>query len=106
MRNSLILLTALSLMFIWNCEQNTDSLNDQESQNIEAIQSASEDSLDLYFDILDDVSEENIMNDDPNWLDGSGSIGKVTYDGIRFGRIRTRASERKIIMIIMKLKQL
>jgi hypothetical protein len=99
MYKSLWLLTILSLLFSWNCEQGTDNLTDQASLDTEAIQSAIEDSLDLYFDILDDVSEENILNDEPNWLDGNAALGKVLCDRYRFGRIRTHATERKIDII-------
>ena len=99
MYKSLILLVTLSLLFIWNCEQSTDNLTDKESLDSEAIQSAIEDSLDLYFDVLDDVSEDNILNDEPNWLEGTASLSKVLCDEYRFGRIRTRATERKIDIV-------
>ena len=99
MYKSLILLVTLSLLFIWNCEQSTDNLTDKESLDSEAIQSAIEDSLDLYFDVLDDISEDNILNDEPNWLEGTASLSKVLCDEYRFGRIRTRATERKIDIV-------
>ncbi len=100
MYKSLLLLTVLSLLLIWNCEQSTDNLTDQESLDTEAIQSAIEDSLDLYFDILDDVSEENILNDEPNWLDGDAALGKVLCDRYRFGRIRTHATVRRVDIVL------
>ena len=99
MYKSLMLLIAMSFIFIWSCEQSTDNLSDQESLDSEAIQSAIEDSLDLDFDVLDDVSEDNILNDEPNWLDGNAILGKVVCDRYRFGRIRTRATERKVDIV-------
>ena len=100
MRKSMMLLTALTLMFLWSCEQSTDSLSDQESQEIQAIQSTIEDSLDLYFDVLDDESEGNILTDAPNWLEGSPDLGKVVCTGLRFGRIRTRKTERTVDIVL------
>ena len=99
MYKSLMFLAALSLLFIWNCEQSTGNLTDQESLNTEAIQSAIEDSLDLYFDVLNDVSEENILNDEPNWLNEHAALGKILCDRYRFGRIRTRATERDVNIV-------
>ena len=100
MHRLVMLMSILSLIFIWNCEQSTDNLSDQQSMDKEAIQLAINDSLDLYFDILDDVSEANILNDDPNWLGGSIPLGKVAEDRYRFGRIRTRATERKVDIVL------
>ena len=93
---------SLSLMIFVSCE-NSEGLtegneNTDMSINNEAIISVLEaDSADLFFDALDDRSEDNFGND-PNWLGGE-TLNKFSYDRIRFGRIATRPTERSIDII-------
>ncbi len=94
----MIILFGISLVWLASCQRNTtgnDELN-QDPETTAAIQSVLEDSTDLFFDGLDDASEDNIDVDDPTWMGGTSLSKTAAKSKIRFGRIATHPVERNI----------
>ena len=95
MRQILSLVLVLALLTFIGCEQNSADSNSLEAQNNSEIQSVLEDSLDLFFDAINDGSEDNFGDDD-----GTAGLSKTTDAfKLRFGRIATRPVERSVQII-------
>jgi hypothetical protein len=99
MKNTILFLLIASIMAFWGCEQNPSAVNQNEAKIQEEIRAVIEDSLDLYFDALDDYSEDNLNSDDPSWLGGSAGLSKEGRSLLRYGRIAARPLERTIEVI-------
>lgn len=102
MKRLFFVIVMLSLMVFVSCEDSESLTDGNESTdmrvNDEGIMEVLEsDSADLFFDALDDQSEDN-FGDEPNWI-GSESLDKVHNPHRRFGRIATRPTERSVEIV-------
>lgn len=103
MRYLLFTLTALLLLGLIACENNTtgidqNSSNALQQENSEAIKAVLEDSIDIFYEAIDDETEANMLTDEPNWL-GGGSLPKTAAIKTRFGRIFRRPVEHSIEIV-------
>ena len=98
MKHFLFSLFLLSITIFVGCSTDTNGIDNTQSQTEQEIQTVIDDSLDLYFDGLDDFSEDNFLSDEPNWL-SSTSLNKVSETKVRFGRIKTKPVEHRIDII-------
>ena len=98
MKRFLFSLFLLSITIFVGCSTDTNGIDNTQSQTEQEIQTVIDDSLDLYFDGLDDFSEDNFLSDEPNWL-SSTSLNKVSEAKVRFGRIKTKPVEHRIDII-------
>ncbi len=92
----------LVFLFLMSCKQNSvngdDPQSEWEKENSAEIQTVLEADSDLNFDAIDDGSEDNIDQDDPNWT-GSGTLAKTTKTKMHFGRIRKHPVERTVQIV-------
>jgi len=96
MKRVIFMLFGFSLLWLVSCQKNTTGTDvNNESEITAAIQSVLEDSSDIFYDGLDDQSEDNIDNDSPNWLGGS-TLEKTQVTRLHYGRIGTHPVERNI----------
>ncbi|MGD9897590.1 MAG: hypothetical protein AB7T22_00555 [Calditrichaceae bacterium] len=101
MKKILFIISGISMLFFAGCQNSSDpSVSGvDESANNEAIEYILEqDSVDVLFDPIDDVSEDN-FGDEPDWM--AAKISDTSSDSVsyRFGRIGTRPVERTIQII-------
>ncbi|HHJ53001.1 MAG TPA: hypothetical protein ENJ89_07380 [Caldithrix abyssi] len=97
MRKLMILFFGVSLLWLVSCQRNTTGNDNQpDAETMAAIQTVLEDSADIFYDGLDDQSEDNIDVDNPSWT-GGVNLGKTAAKSrIHFGRIASHPEERSI----------
>ncbi len=101
MKRLMYVLTGLSLLTFVACSTNSvndDELSAWEEENTQQVQDVLNADEDLNFTVVDDGDENNIDNDDPNWV-GSASLGKTAAMRTHYGRIRKHPVERNIQII-------
>lgn len=99
MKSMFLFLIVFSVIIFWSCEQNSSGVDQEEAMISEEIRGVIEDSLDLYFEALDDLSEDNFGLSEPNWLGGNSALPKHGASLLRFGRLGRRPVERNIQII-------
>ncbi len=95
-------LLGLTLLTFIGCSTNSvndDELSAWEEENTQEVQNVLSADEDLNLDVLNDENEDNIDNDNPNWLGGSASLGKTAGVRTHYGRIRRHPVERNIQII-------